>query len=53
MYVLEKAVRSANGDQEMSIEVAVVGIVNRVDISQEMTRSSELISEAKKLRGEK
>jgi ethanolamine utilization protein EutN len=48
-----KAARSAIGDQEMSIEAAVVGIVDRVDISEEMARSQELISEAKKLRGEK
>jgi ethanolamine utilization protein EutN len=49
MCAFGKAARSAVGDQEMSIEAAVVGIVDRVDISEEMARSEELISEARKL----
>jgi ethanolamine utilization protein EutN len=48
-----KAARSAIGDQEMSIEAAVVGIVDRVDLQEEMARSEELIEEARALRGER
>jgi ethanolamine utilization protein EutN len=48
-----KAARSAIGDQEMSIEAAVVGIVDKVDLSDEMARSIELIDAAKELRGGK
>jgi len=46
-----KAARSAIGDQEMSIEAAVVGIVDRVEIQEEMARSEELVEEARALRG--
>jgi ethanolamine utilization protein EutN len=45
-----KAARSAIGDQEMSIEAAVVGIVDRVDLQEEMARSEELIEETRALR---
>ncbi|HZI17109.1 MAG TPA: EutN/CcmL family microcompartment protein [Pyrinomonadaceae bacterium] len=45
-----KAARSAIGDQEMSIEAAVVGIVDRVDLQEQMARSDELIAEARALR---
>lgn len=45
-----KAARSAVGDQEMSIEAAVVGIVDRVDIQEEIARSEELIEESRALR---
>jgi len=41
-----KAARSAIGDQEMSIEAAVVGIVDRIDYSEEMARSEELFQAA-------
>jgi ethanolamine utilization protein EutN len=45
-----KAARSAVGDQEMSIEAAVVGIVDRVDVQEDLARSDELIDEARDLR---
>jgi ethanolamine utilization protein EutN len=38
-----KAARSAIGDQEMSIEAAVVGIVDRIDYSEDMALSEELL----------
>jgi len=44
-----KAARSAIGDQDMSIEAAVVGIVDKVDYSEEEARSEELLSATKKL----
>jgi ethanolamine utilization protein EutN len=43
-----KAARSAIGDQEMSIEAAVVGIVDRMDIQDAV--SDELINAAHELR---
>lgn len=43
-----KAARSAIGDQEMSIEAAVVGIVDRVDLQN--TTSKELAQAAKELK---
>ncbi|MGI9106072.1 MAG: EutN/CcmL family microcompartment protein [Pyrinomonadaceae bacterium] len=43
-----KAARSAIGDQEMSIEAAVVGIVDRMDVQD--TASDELESTAQELR---
>src|ERR1044072_95172 len=46
-----KAARSAVGDQEMSIEAAVVGIVDRVDVQEDLARSDELIESARELRG--
>ncbi len=42
-----KAARSAVGDQEMSIEAAVVGIVDRMDLQDE--RSAELRDAAREL----
>jgi ethanolamine utilization protein EutN len=42
MCAFGKAARSAIGDQDMSIEAAVVGIVDRVDYSDEEARSDEL-----------
>jgi microcompartment protein CcmK/EutM len=42
MCAFGKAARSAVGDQEMSIEAAVVGIVDKVDYSDEMALSEEL-----------
>jgi ethanolamine utilization protein EutN len=46
-----KAARSAVGDQEMSIEAAVVGIIDRVDVQEDIARSDELIESARELRG--
>ncbi|HEV7890498.1 MAG TPA: EutN/CcmL family microcompartment protein, partial [Pyrinomonadaceae bacterium] len=46
-----KAARSAVGNQEMSIEAAVVGIIDRVDVQEDLTRSDELIESARELRG--
>ena len=42
-----KAARTAIGNQEMSIEAAVVGIVDRVDIKYSV--SQELVEETKRL----
>lgn len=47
MCAFGKAARSAIGDQEMSIEAAVVGIVDRVDLQD--TQSDELRSAAREL----
>jgi ethanolamine utilization protein EutN len=46
-----KAARSAVGNQEMSIEAAVVGIIDRMDIQEDIARSDELIDSARELRG--
>ncbi len=51
MCAYGKAARSAVGDQEMSIEAAVVGIVDRVDVQDDITRSDELLESARELRG--
>ncbi len=48
MCAYGKAARSAIGDQEMSIEAAVVGIVDRVDVQD--TESEELARAARELR---
>ena len=45
-----KAARSAIGNQEMSIEAAVVGIIDRVDITE--SESDELIEAARELRAQ-
>ena len=45
-----KAARTAVGDQEMAIEAAVVGIVDRVDVQEDIARSEELIESARELR---
>lgn len=45
-----KAARSAIGDQEMSIEAAVVGIVDEVDLRIDECRSSELLAAARELK---
>jgi ethanolamine utilization protein EutN len=47
MCAYGKAARTAVGDQEMSIEAAVVGIVDRIDIDE--SASEEMISAAKQL----
>ena len=46
-----KAARSAVGNQEMSIEAAVVGIIDRMDIQDDIARSDELVESARELRG--
>ena len=48
MCAYGKAARSAIGDQEMSIEAAVVGIIDRVDVQD--TESEELTRAARELR---
>ena len=48
MCAFGKAARSAIGDQEMSIEAAVVGIVDRVDVQG--SPSSDLNEAARELR---
>jgi ethanolamine utilization protein EutN len=48
MVAYGKAARSAIGDQEMSIEAAVVGIVDRMDIHDAI--SDDLIDAARELR---
>ena len=45
-----KAARSAIGDQDMSIEAAVVGIVDTMEISG--ARSDELVEAARRLRSD-
>jgi len=47
MCAYGKAARSAIGNQEMSIEAAVVGIVDRMDLQD--ARSDELIDAAREL----
>ena len=47
MCAFGKAARSAIGNQDMSIEAAVVGIVDRVDINE--TESDELRQETQRL----
>ena len=45
-----KAARSAIGNQEMSIEAAVVGIIDRMDLTD--AESDELIDAARELRAQ-
>ncbi len=47
MCAYGKAARTAIGNQEMAIEAAVVGIVDRVDINDSV--SQELVDEVKRL----
>ena len=49
MCAYGKAARTAVGDQEMAIEAAVVGIVDRVDIQEDLVRSEELVESAREL----
>ena len=51
MCAYGKAARSAVGNQEMSIEAAVVGIVDRVDIQADLARSEELVETSRELLG--
>ena len=50
MCAYGKAARSAIGNQEMSIEAAVVGIIDRMDLDE--AESRELIEAARELRGQ-
>src|SRR5215203_5578197 len=50
MCAYGKAARTAVGDQEMAIEAAVVGIVDRVDVQEDIARSDELVEAARELR---
>lgn len=43
-----KAARSAIGDQDMSIEAAVVGIVDRIDYSEHEAKSDELLKASRR-----
>jgi ethanolamine utilization protein EutN len=52
MCAYGKAARTAVGDQEMAIEAAVVGIVDRVDVQEDLTRSNELVEASRELRRE-
>ena len=52
MCAYGKAARTAVGDQEMAIEAAVVGIVDRVDIQADIARSEELVETSHELRGQ-
>jgi ethanolamine utilization protein EutN len=42
-----KAARTAVGNQEMAIEAAVVGIVDRMDVQADIARSEELVELAR------
>ena len=51
MCAYGKAARTAIGNQDMAIEAAVVGIIDRVDVQEQDARSDELIESARELRG--
>jgi microcompartment protein CcmK/EutM len=51
MCAYGKAARTAIGNQDMAIEAAVVGIIDRVDVQELDARSDELIESARELRG--
>jgi len=48
---VRKAARTAIGDQEMSIEAAVIGIVDQMNIAD--AESDEIVSVARELDGKK
>ena len=50
MCAYGKAARSAIGNQEMAIEAAVVGIIDRVDLQEQDARSDELVEASRELR---
>ena len=50
MCAYGKAARSAIGNQEMAIEAAVVGIIDRVDLQGGDARSDELVEASRELR---
>jgi microcompartment protein CcmK/EutM len=47
-----KAARTAVGNQEMAIEAAVVGIIDRMDIQDDIARSDELVEASRELRAQ-
>jgi microcompartment protein CcmK/EutM len=51
MCAYGKAARTAIGNQDMAIEAAVVGIIDRVDVQERDARSDELVETARELRG--
>ena len=51
MCAYGKAARTAIGNQDMSIEAAVVGIIDRVDVQEQDARSDELVETSRELRG--
>ena len=51
MCAYGKAARTAIGNQDMAIEAAVVGIIDRVDVQEQDARSDELVESARELRG--
>ena len=51
MCAYGKAARTAIGNQDMAIEAAVVGIIDRVDVQDDLARSDELVESARELRG--
>ena len=51
MCAYGKAARTAIGNQDMAIEAAVVGIIDRGDVQEQDVRSDELIESARELRG--
>ncbi len=50
MCAYGKAARSAIGDQDMSIEAAVVGIVDQVELDAEQCRSLESLEDSQRLK---
>ena len=50
MCAYGKAARTAVGNQEMAIEAAVVGILDRVDVQADLARSDELVETSRELR---
>ena len=50
MCAYGKAARSAIGNQEMAIEAAVVGIIDRVDLQGGDARSDELVEASREFR---
>ena len=50
MCAYGKAARTAIGNQDMAIEAAVVGIIDRVDLQEREARSDELVETSRELR---
>ena len=50
MCAYGKAARTAIGNQDMAIEAAVVGIIDRVDVQEQDARSDELVEASRELR---
>ena len=45
-----KAARSAIGNQDLSIEAAVIGIVDSIDLNEELCTSEQTVSAARRLK---